>query len=87
MIKEGNVVVIDAQMDNTALSALAKELSKNIDGVEEIAVNLENGVESSAFFSLLFSIQTTYPDIKISILDEETHSVDGVGTFSLEMRG
>ena len=87
MKREENVVIIDAQMDNAALATLAKELSENIVGIKEIRVDCENGVESSALFALLYSIQRTYPDIHIPMLDESVQNVDGIGSFSLDGRG
>lgn len=80
-----NRVIINAKTDNKQLSVLAEEILAHIDEIKEIVVDYKNGVESSALFSLLYSVQKTNSEIKITMLDDGICNVDGIGLMSLNI--
>lgn len=82
-----DILTINGKADNKELSALAKEILEHIDTIKEIVVSYEDGIESSALFSLLYSIRKTNPDINIPFLAEVVKHINGIGSMSLDIRG
>ena len=80
-----NRVTINAKIDNENLSILAKEILTHIDSIKEIVVEHQDGVESSALFSLLYSVRKTNPDIKIPMIDAGICEIDEIGLMSLNI--
>jgi ABC-type transporter Mla MlaB component len=83
---QNNTLTIDAKLDNQALVALAREIASVDSEIESVVVDDSNGVESSALFSLLASIQKTFPSIHIELLGGEIYQLNGIGLTSIKIQ-
>ena len=63
-------LIIDAQASNEDINELISNIVLNIEDIDEVVLkNEEEGIASSAIFSLLKSIKNKRADIKIPFLD------------------
>lgn len=85
-IVEGKIT-IDASAQSKEIDALAHEIAEHLQEIKEIVVDDAHGVESSAFFSLLASIKKSAPEIKVTFLERDVHTIEGIGLASFDIRG
>lgn len=71
MIIENRILTLDAQINNEQINDLISEILINIDSIDKIVIqNLENGITTSALFSLLYAVKIRKNEIQIPFYDD-----------------
>lgn len=82
---EGNICTIDACMDNEALSIHFEKIRLELGSVTQIVVDMDQGVASSALFSLLFAIKKEHPKLQIDLLEHKNIEIQEQGILTLTL--
>ena len=83
MLTNDHIFTIDASTPHSELTNVHKSIVENIDKIETIDVKQGDEIGSSALLSLLISIKSSNPKIKIPLIDDEKSSLNGLGSFSI----
>lgn len=68
---ENKTLIIDSNISNNELDELTSEITLKLDEIESVELtNIENGIQTSALFALLYTLKKRKADIKIPFYDE-----------------
>lgn len=79
-IEEG-ILYLDGSYDNEKIAACLGTLGEKLQEIEEIVLDHNIKVESSALFALVASLQKSKIDIKVSLFEKQTHFA-GLGNIT-----
>lgn len=68
---ENRTLIIDSQINNNEINELVSDIVLKIDEIDKVEIkNLDNSVQTSAIFALLYAIKKSKPEIKVPFFDK-----------------
>ncbi len=83
MLNDDNIFTINASIDHSELEKIYKKIVKNINKIKTIEIKQDDDIQSSALLSILVSVKSSNPNIKIPLIDEQNSFLKGLGRFSI----